>query len=79
MKPKDQIAAVSKRLRDAAKLQEPYALSTVQLLVLLAEEAKERLVTATGDELLREQGAARELRRIVRELTVEPPSIGPKE
>ncbi len=79
MRPKEQIAAVSKRLRDAAKLQEPHALSVVQLLVLLAEEAKERLITAEGDELLREQGAARELRRVVRELTVEPPSIGSKE
>ena len=57
MRPKEQIAAVSKRLRDAAKLQEPHALSVVQLLVLLAEEAKERLITAEGDELLREQGA----------------------
>lgn len=75
MTPKERTAAAAKRLRDAAKLQDPMAQSAIELIALMAEEAKERLVAASGEDMLREQGAARELRRIVRELTTEPPSL----
>lgn len=72
---KSQVTDLAARLRDAAKLQEPHAMAAIKLLDLYIERLKDELVTAQGDELLRTQGAARQLQRIHRELTVTPPSI----
>lgn len=69
------IAELAQQLRDAARLQDPLAKVAVELVKLSAEEAKESLVDATGDDMLRVQGAARQLKKLHRELTMAPPSV----
>lgn len=75
MTTKDKVAEATKRLRDAARLQDPMARLTVDLVGLLVEEAKERLVSADGVDIPRIQGAAREFRALHRNLTNQPPAI----
>lgn len=67
------------KVREAAKLHDPVAKTTVEIVKLCLDELKESLVTAEGDDMLRTQGAARQLEKLYRELTVTPPSIAPKE
>ncbi len=63
------------RLREAAKLQDPIAKTVIDLVRLTVDELKDSLVMVDGDDMLRKQGAAREMARLYRELTVTPPSI----
>lgn len=72
---KDRVAELTQRLRDAAKLQEPLAQSAVELVKLTADALKESLVTADGDDMLRIQGAAREMAKLHKNLANTPPAI----
>lgn len=75
MKPKEQAAELASRIRVAAKQGEPIARAVIALVKHYEDEAKASLVVVDGDDMLRVQGAARQLQRIYRELTVEPPTI----
>lgn len=79
MTPKEQATESARKLREQAKLMDPMARTTVELVGSLIDLTKERLVDATGDDMLRLQGAAREYRRLLGELTIQPPSIPTKE
>lgn len=68
-------AELATRLRDAAAQQDPVAKAAIELVQLTLVEAKESLVDAAGDDMLRVQGAARQLQRLYRELTTTPPTI----
>lgn len=76
---KPQISELTARLRDAAMLHDPVAMAAVELVRLTFEETKTSLVAATGDDMLRQQGAAQQLQRLHKELTTRPPSIKPTE
>jgi hypothetical protein len=66
---------VAGQLRDAAFQQDPYAKACIDLVKLSLESVKESLVTADGDDMLRQQGAARHLTKLLAELTTKPPQI----
>lgn len=72
---KDQVTELAKRLRDAAQMQDPIAKAAIELVKLSADDLKERLVDADGEDMLRVQGAAQQFNRLYRELTTNPPSI----
>lgn len=72
---REQITELEQRLRDAAKQQDPIAAAAIKLVQLSLEQVKESLVDAAGDDMLRMQGAARQLTRLHKELTTAPPSI----
>jgi hypothetical protein len=75
MDSKARVAELTKQVRDAAKLQDPLGRAVVELVRLLGEEAKDSLVTALGDDMLRTQGSARALKKLHSDLTVTPPNI----
>lgn len=75
MTPKERMAELTARLRDAARQQDPIARAAVELVQLSAAEAKESLVEAAGDDMLRRQGAARHLAKLHKDLTTQPPMI----
>lgn len=75
MNHKERLAQVVKQLREAAKLQDPTAKAAIEMVQLSAIEAKESLVSADGDDMLRVQGAARQLSKLHKELTTTPPNI----
>lgn len=75
MQDKARATDLAKRLRDAAKMQDPCAMMAVELVKLHGDMVQESLVSAEGDDMLRQQGSARQLRTLHRELTVEPPAI----
>lgn len=64
-----------KQLRDAAYLQDPVAKAAIELIQLMADAAKESLVSAVEDDMLRIQGAARAWSKLHTDLTTQPPSI----
>jgi hypothetical protein len=72
---KERITDLAKQLRDAARMQDPVARAAIELVKLSSDAAKESLVTAEGDGILRAQGEARAMARLHRELTTIPPSI----
>lgn len=65
---------LAKRLRDAARMQDPTAQAAVDLVKLHMDTLKDSLVDADGDGMLRAQGAARYLGKLYRELTTTPPT-----
>lgn len=66
--------ALAKVIREAAKVQlDPVAKAAIELVKLSGDMAKESLVGADGDDMLRHQGAARQLDKLYRELTQDPP------
>lgn len=67
------------KVRDAARLHDPIAKTAVEIVKLCLDDARESLVSAEGNDMLRVQGAARQLEKLYRELTVVPPSIAPRE
>lgn len=79
MSPKERQTELAAQVREALGRQEPIAQSAVELVKLLVEEAKESLVSATGDDMLRIQGAAQRLQKLYRQLTINPPTARPKE
>ena len=72
---RERLAELAAKLRDAANLHDPIAKAAIELVKLSADELKESLVSAEGEDMLRAQGAARQLSKIHRELTTTPPSI----
>jgi len=72
---KEKITDLAKRLREAAQAQDPIAQAVIELVKLSSDTAKESLVSADGDDMLRAQGAARQFDRLHKELTTNPPSI----
>jgi len=72
---KQQLTDLTTRLREAAQLQDYAAKAAIDLIRLSSDRAKESLVAAEGDDMLRAQGEARAFERLLRELTVTPPSI----
>jgi hypothetical protein len=74
-KDKERTAELVGRLRDAAKLHDPAAQAAIELIRLTAEECKDSLVSAVGDDMLRQQGAAQRMQRLHKELTTTPPNI----
>lgn len=79
MTTKAQVTELVQQLRDAAKLQDPIAIAAVKLVMLSADMAKESLVGADGDDMLRLQGSARAFHKLHAELTTNPPSISATE
>lgn len=73
MNPKAELAELTARLREAAKLEDAAAKSAIALVQLTYDDLKESLVAAEGDDMLRLQGAARQFKRLYKDLTVEPP------
>lgn len=72
---KDQLAELEKRVRDGAGLMDPVARATIELVKLSLDDAKESLVSATGDDMLRLQGKAQFLVKMLKNLTTAPPTI----
>lgn len=66
---KERVAVLQARVAAAAKTGDQAARDAVELLQLLYEQSKESLVDAVGDDMLRKQGEARQLKRLHRELT----------
>jgi len=73
--PKDRVTELQKSLRDGFFQQDRFARMTVELLKLSIEELQVSLVTAEGEDIPRQQGAARYMTRLLRELTTQPPTI----
>ncbi len=67
-------AELEAMLRKAAREGDPVARATVELVKLTLDETRESLVDAAGDDMLRVQGSARQLGKILKGLTVEPPT-----
>lgn len=75
MATKAEITELAGRVREAAQRQDPIALAVIKLLAATLDSTKETLVNVAGDDMLRAQGAARELQRLHRELTETPAPI----
>lgn len=74
--PKERVTELQKQLREGFFTQDRYARMTVEMLKLSVEELQVSLVTAEGEDIPRQQGAARYLTKLLRELTTQPPTIG---
>ena len=70
---KERVTELAKQLREAAQLMDPVARAAIELVKLASDTAKESLVSAEGDDMLRLQGAARQLTKLHTELTTNPP------
>lgn len=68
-------AELAAQLREAAKRSDPIALMVIDLIKLKLDGLKESLVTADGNDMLRSQGAAQHILRLLKDLTETPPSI----
>ncbi len=68
-------ADLAAKLRDAAKLEDPHARMAVLWIERHIDDLKDKLVDASGDELLRVQGAVRHLQRMYSALTITPPTM----
>jgi hypothetical protein len=66
-----------KRLREAANAGEPVAETVIRVIALMYEDTKESLVTAQAQDIQAVQGEAMLLKRLHKELTTNPPHIGP--
>lgn len=64
-----------KRLRDAAREMDPIARAAIELVQVMGDTAKDTLVSADGDDMLRAQGEARVFRKLLADLTTIPPNI----
>ena len=73
--PKERLHQLIKQLREAANAQDPAARAVVDMVKLMGDEVKENLVAADGDDMLRKQGAARQLAKLYKDLTTTPPNI----
>lgn len=70
-----EISEITEQLREHAQRQDPIARAVVKLFHLLREDAKERLVSAAENDMLRRQGEARAFDRVYHNLIHNPPSI----
>lgn len=76
---KERMANLAQQVRDNAGRGDPVAIAAIELVKLCGDAAKESLVDAVGDDMLRLQGSARDMRKLHKELTTAPPSIAPQE
>lgn len=74
---KERKLELAKTVREAAQKQEPVSRAIIELVKLTIDDIKESLVSAEREDIHRLQGAARELRRLYRELTTDSPSVAP--
>ena len=74
---KDRATQLAAQIREAAGLHDPVARACVELVKLHLDSAKDTLVSAEGEDMLRHQGVARHLAKLHKELTVTPPNINP--
>ena len=65
---------LAKVVREAAQKQDPLARTIIELVKLTVDDFKESLVSAEGEDIHRLQGAAREFRKLLRELITDSPS-----
>lgn len=72
---KERITELAKQLREAAATQDPLARAVIELVKLSGEAAKESLVAADGNDMLRAQGAVRQFEKLHKELTTNPPQL----
>ncbi len=70
---KERILDLAKQLREAANVMDPIAKAVIELVKLSSDAAKESLVAADGNDMLRMQGAVRQLDKLHKELTTNPP------
>ena len=75
---KERRARLAEQVRNAARQLDPVARAAIDYIRLLELEAKEQLVHASGEDMLRTQGAARGLGKAFTELTTIPPNIKPQ-
>lgn len=74
---KDRATQLAAQIREAASLHDPLARACIELVKLSLDAVKDTLVSAEGEDMLRQQGVARHLSKLHRELTVTPPNINP--
>lgn len=67
------VAEIVHRLREAAYLQDPIAKAAIEMIRLSAEVTRESLVAADGNDMLRLQGAVRQLDKLHKDLITKPP------
>lgn len=72
---RERVTELAKQLREAAYALDPVAKAAIELVKLSSEAAKESLVSADGDDMLRAQGAARHFDKLHKELTTNPPQL----
>lgn len=72
---KERVAELAKQLREAANAQDPAAKAAIELVKLCGDAAKESLVSADGNDMLRAQGAVRSFEKLHKELTTNPPQM----
>lgn len=72
---KQKAAQLVRQLRDELYRQEPIMRAVVDMLKAYQDIAKESLVAADGNDMLRLQGEARGLGKLIRELSTQPPNI----
>lgn len=72
---KERVTELAKQLREAAQAQDPVAKAAIQLIQLSCDAAKESLVSADGNDMLRSQGAVRSFEKLHKELTTNPPQM----
>lgn len=75
MQPKERTQELAKALRDAYYQKDPGARAAVELLKLVGEELRDQFVQSAGDDMLRLQGAVRQIERLHRQLTTMPSEI----
>lgn len=72
---KERVAELAKQLREAANAQDPVAKAAIELVKIAGDSAKESLVSADGNDMLRSQGAVRAFEKLHKELTTNPPQM----
>lgn len=72
---KERMADLVKLLREASSQMDPAARAAVELVKLAGEAAKESLVTADGNDMLRHQGAAQAYAKLHKDMTTNPPQL----
>ena len=75
MTQRERLAELARQVREAGHKHDPLARAMIELLKLSIDEIKDSLVTASGDDMLRKQGGAQQLSRLLKDLTVTPPSM----
>jgi hypothetical protein len=69
---------LAKIIREA-RMQDPLARYTIDMIKAVLEDLKERLVDADGEDMIRLQGAVRQFKKLHNELTNDPMPINTKE
>jgi exopolyphosphatase/pppGpp-phosphohydrolase len=75
---REQAVELARQLREYTELHDQAARTAVKLIETTVEELRDRLVEASGDDMLRTQGAVRQFAKLHKELTTKPPTIQPE-